>query len=749
MATPETVPAAPERPRPDVLAYPLPTTSRFLIFVAAMLAAGLFVGAWLHNQVRFHEWFGATVRCEQVAQQQTAGLPAGQAVLARVRVAARCRADADRRRAAFAFAGAGAAGAAGLAVLYVVPGLLERRRRLRPLVPALRPAGERVAALAAEAGLARPPTLVLGSAAQRDAFSYGTPGRYRVALPRAVAVRWRDEALFDPLVRHELAHVAHRDVALSWLARSVWYALAPLLAVPLVVGLVGSDHSILGDYLWRAAAFAVVVQLVSRALLRSREHDADLRAARAGGGPEAVAAVVARVRDPGGVPWHRRLLANHPPPARRLAVLRRPELAAGATFLDGLTAGFLAALAVPLLVRASIPFLMASNDTDLALAAAALLAGPLLGGSVGLGLWRAVLVGRVTGGPVRPAPVALGVAAGLVLGEVSSLASTGTESLGGVTHPPVLVVDALVGLGATALVAGLAELWADAAPAARTARGSWLLALALSSVVFAFALWVGGTLELALDQGGWLVARSWLVTVLGTGPAMAAVTVLAGSAAGALLAARPGAPTPAWLLERGERRPWPAAGRGGLAEAAVPAAVVGLVAAAAMVALRVAAGPALTDAAKEERFYTFVWVAAAGAAAVTLALALRRPGRGLGVAALAGPLACLVAVAGFVAMNTVLGGRLSAGFVVLVARPPLALGLVLVVLVASAGLLAWRPGAREASVWPAAAALGLVAVLAVVAGRGTLVGFGSIPEVPARSAAMWMPPLLIVCAPKM
>jgi hypothetical protein len=285
--------------------------------------------------------------------------------------------------------------------------------------------------LATEAGLARAPTLVLGAATQRDGFSYGTPGRYRIALPRAVAVRWRNTALFDPLVRHELAHVAHRDVALSWLARSVWYALAPLLALPVVVILLSRDRSILGDYLWRAVLFAVMVQLVSHALLRSREHDADLRAAQAGGGPEPVAALVAQVRDPGRSSWYRRLLANHPSPAGRLAVLERPELAAGVSFLDGLTAGFLAALAGPLIVQASVPLLMGSLRSDLALVAAVLVAGPLLGGSVGLGLWRAALVQRVAGGSVRPARVAFGVAAGLLLGQVASLAQTGVESSAG------------------------------------------------------------------------------------------------------------------------------------------------------------------------------------------------------------------------------------------------------------------------------------------------------------------------------
>src|SRR5213078_3074348 len=211
----------------------------------------------------------------------------------------------------------------------------------------------------------------------------------------------------------------------------------------------------------------------------------------------------------------------------RLAVLERPELAAGVTFLDGLTAGFLAALAGPLVVNASVPFLMGGLRSDLALVAAVLVTGPLLGGSIGLGLWRAALVQRVAGGSVRPAQVALGVAAGLVLGQVASLAQTGTGFLGGVTHPPTLALVALGGLGATMLAAGLGELCADAAPAARGARGSWLLALTVSSVLFATALWLAGSLELTLDQGNWLITRTWLVTVVGAWPVLAAVAVLA------------------------------------------------------------------------------------------------------------------------------------------------------------------------------------------------------------------------------
>src|SRR6266511_5364118 len=161
-------PAPPDRPRPNVLAYPSPTTSRYLIFLAALLSAGLFIGNWVHNQVLDREWCAAVVRCEQVARQQTGTQPSLEAAIARENAAARCRAAADRRRAAFAFGGAAAASAAGLVVLYLVPRVLERRRRLRPIPPGLEPAGERVAALAGEAGLASPPALMLGAARSEE-----------------------------------------------------------------------------------------------------------------------------------------------------------------------------------------------------------------------------------------------------------------------------------------------------------------------------------------------------------------------------------------------------------------------------------------------------------------------------------------------------------------------------------------------------------------------------------------------------
>jgi Zn-dependent protease with chaperone function len=698
--------------RPDVLAYPSPTASQFVIFIAAMLTAGAFVGSWVHNQVVGDEWQRTVTRCLTAARAEPPAATRQAALLERAAREGRCRAAAERRRAGYSFGGAAAAAGIGLGLMLAAPTVVRRRRRLRSLDPRLAPVATRLAELAGEAGVGRPPTLMIGPATLRDAFSYGVPGRYRIALPPAVAVRWRDPGLFDPVVRHELAHVRHRDVPLAWLARSVWYALAPLLLLPVVGAVVSGDASLLPHYLWRAAVLAVTVQLVSTALLRARELDADLRAARVAGDEQSVARVVARARDAGGQAWHRRVLARHPSIARRLAVLERPERATGVGFLDGFTPAFLAGLSVPLVVGALTTLLTGTGRVDLAIVIAACVAGPLLAGSVGLGLARTALVGRVVGQPMRPARAALGVAAGLVAGQSLSLAQTAAglgEGLGPVWW---LIATALLGLGAVALSAGLAELWADSAPAHRRARSSWLSLLIVESLLFAAVLWMATTLE-SSARAGWDVTRQWLVFGAASTLVIVAAAVIALAAAWALAASRRQALTPSWLLERGTPEPWPTALSRGLRHALANGLAAGAIAAGGLVAVRVLAGPADAEDERFARYALLVWAGAGAAAAAAVALLLRHRHRGGGAALLAAPVACVVTTCGWLAMNTVLGGALTPGFVSDVARPPLALAFLMVACIAPMGLVVTR-----ARLWPPRAAP--VAVVASVLVTGTL-----------------------------
>lgn len=672
-----------EDTRPDVLAYPSPTTSRFLVFLATLIAAGAFIGNWVHTEVRGDAWLAELAACASVAP------PGGtlDAVLEQTAAQDRCSASAERERALFSVAGAGFAAAGGVLLLFLAPGLLERRRRLRELTPALAQVAGRAGEIAQEVGVRRAPTLMIGPTTLRDAFTYGTPRHYRVALPPAAAVRWRDQRLFDPVMRHELAHLRHHDVPLAWLARSVWWVLAPLLLLPVVVGVAEGDLSLLPGYAWRAVVLAALVQVVSSALLRSREHDADLRAAQAD--PDAIAAVVRGARDPGGrAPW-RRVLARHPSPGARLAVLERPERHARVTFLDGAVTGLLAGLVIPLVVATVTPLLSGTDKVDLAWVAAALVSGPLIAGSVGLGLCRGALVNRLRGATPPAAPVAAGLAAGLVLGHAASLAQSGagSASLG---PPGWLPAVAVLGAGATVVCAGLAELLADAAPRFRRPGAAAALAVLATAAVFTPVMWLSTLLETPLELG-WDGVNAWLVTSLQETWVLACFALAAAAAMLGLWCARRERRAPAWLIERGDPPAWPATAPRGLREALLTGLITGLVAAAALALYRAGAGRAESDAVAEQRLYLFFWAGGCAGGVAALWLIALRPTRGAGAAVLGALVASLATIAGWLVLNTALGGDLTLDFVNGIAKTPLALGFVAVVVVALAGLVPAAP----------------------------------------------------------
>src|SRR5262245_21243518 len=356
--------------------------------------------------------------------------------------------------------------------------------------------------------------------------------------------------------------------------------------------------------------------------------------------------------------------------------------------------------------------------------------------------WRATVAGRIAGISARVGPVALGVAAGLVLGQLASLAGTGLGATGGLDHPAWLLVSAALGAGAAALSAGLAEPWADAVP--RLHRRMAMAAMAvIDGLSLASALWIGSTRQFALDAGGPTLARAWLVTLLPSASLIVAtVAVLALAAVWALWARTAGAAAPAWVTEGGNRPAWPSAGL--RARHWVPAALAtGIAAEGSLATFRFIAGPPASLAIQAERYYLYVWVTAAAGAVCALTLGWLNRARGVGVACLAAPLATLTAVAGWLAVNTALGAQLSVRFVVTVAQTPLALGLLFGLAAALAGLIpaAARPQKRIAPgrirlaqvlLLPAGCAVAVSAL--IITGRGAIAG-PSATLVPGSSAA--------------
>ena len=724
--------------RPDVLAYPSPATARYLVLVGALLSSGLFVGNWFYTQVHGDEWARVLLSCT--------GLGPGDAtaaeLLADQAAASACQADVERTRSLYAIGGAVVALVVAVSLVYLAPIVVRRRRRLRPLGPALGGTSERFAALASEAGVTARVTPLIGPSTLRDAFSFGAPGRYAVALPPALAVRWRDTGLFDPLVRHELAHARHRDIALAWLTRSVWYAVVPLLLAPVAQAVVSGDFSILPSYLWRAALLAGSFALLSAALLRAREHAADLRASRWQGDVDVMARVVGAARAVPGTGW-RGLVARHPTPGERVDVLRGPHRVARLHLWDGLTGAFLAGFAGPLIVSALSPGLAASGRSMQSYVVAAVVLGPLVGSSVGLAVWRAAFVARLRGETADVLRVAAGAGLGLSVGLGVSLATAGLPGLSGIGDPRGLVLPGIACAGATVLSSGLAHLLADLAPRFGGAGSARVVTLAVNSLLFSAVFWAGYVLQAMVEIGGWATGRIVLMDLLTTWQVLAVELGLAAVAATAL-ALRSPARTRAWQLEGADAEPWVAVPRPGLAATVGLGVAGGVAATLVIVTWRLVTGPSPTDAATWDRFEGFQWAIAVSAAVVGAVLMVRDPHRGGGSAMLAVPVAAVTGVVGYLALNTALGGDLATSFVWLVLRPSLVLACYVMWAFAPVAYAIGRwldvpqAGRRGAAVAVTATlVLGAAGAVAAVAGRSYLVGYNPFasPDVVAGDLA--------------
>ncbi len=408
-----------------------------VVVAVALVVSALFVGTALHNALLGQAWDAAVLGCLGPGDL----LPTAEQLS--------CQAPAERRRAGVALLAAAVAVVLAAVVVAFAPAVVRRRWRLVPADPRFARAVQAVADLAAATGVRAPGVLIVPGTAG-EPFCVGRPGDYRIALPRKLALLG-NPALFDALVGHEVAHLAHRDVALSWLARSLWYVLGPLLAVPVLVALVQGGPALALDILWRGAVLVGVVLLVVRGLMRAREYDADLRAARTPGVGHVLDVELSR-RPAGRTGW-RTALAWHPGASRRRAVLADPTAAATLTWLDGLTLGFLVALALPIVSGIASAWFLAVPVAGLAALVGALVLGPLFGATVGVGLWRHALAARGSGRRPGTGPVALGVLAGGLLGQLASLAGVGLGA------PQLLLLVPVALAGTTVLVGGLGELW--------------------------------------------------------------------------------------------------------------------------------------------------------------------------------------------------------------------------------------------------------------------------------------------------
>ncbi|HWO64737.1 MAG TPA: M48 family metalloprotease, partial [Umezawaea sp.] len=399
------------------------TRARYALLIGVPVVAAIFAGNQLYFQLD-DGWLTAAQAC----QARTEGTqPLGRAF-------ALCLAPAERLRVGWSVG-------AGLVTVLVGAGLLRLLpARMYRRLGRVRSAGERRQLVAAEAvrsmgGRAVP--LVEFASAAREAFTVRVRGRTRIVLPNGVLALPAAEA--NALLRHECAHVVAGDVGRVWLTRGVWWATPAILALPPVVdlalGLLSEDDGVARhlwtsfhrDYAVRSVLLMALVWLVSRGVLRSREHEADLLSTRRVEDRAALAALLGRGRD-AAVSRVRELTALHPSFARRLAVLDDRGRGGHARGVEGFAFGALAGNVLlvgsyylrPLFQGIEDPVLSAA----LADAAVASLPGVLLGYAWGATVWQAA--GVDDGRPWRSRLVdALGLPLGALLGLALALTGDG------------------------------------------------------------------------------------------------------------------------------------------------------------------------------------------------------------------------------------------------------------------------------------------------------------------------------------
>jgi Zn-dependent protease with chaperone function len=698
-----------QRGRPDLTTLPKPTTGRVVVLLTALLAIGVTVGNLAHSTIFGDEWVAVLSRCSQEAAEDVPSVD----MFATNEVMQGCLIPAERVRAGFMAGGALAVVIGSVGFVYVAPVLVRRRRGLREAGPKLAPVVAKVGELATAHGGRVVPRIALGASQQRDAFCFGPPGRPVLVLPPALAVRYRDAELFDPVVRHELAHVQHRDVPLAWLARGFLLVAGLIALVPVLTAAVTGDRSVLPDFLWRVAILVGAGWLVARSVLRIREHDADLAADTFGGGS------LARLLDGGlmldtPTGW-RRWGAHHPSAQERVRVLREPEQVALVAFAGGLWPGFFAAVAVPSVVAMTSVMLTGTGRSLQAYGLAAAVGGLVLAGSVGVDIYRSATV-EAAGGRrriLRDTSVTAGVGIGVLTGQLITPASAWTGfalglPLWAVPIPAVLVA------GATAMLCG----------AARSLAGRRLhptLLVLPAAALFGVSLWSGLTLQLPANVG---MEYLQLTLLYGQG--------LLPSTAAALLVVMAGVAV---------------RGRAALRDLRV-GALAGATAGGLLVTVRLLSAPAETDAEKVAVYLLTLETAvfAALAAAVVLSFVSGTRGALSGLVAL--PAAVATTLVAFLLLNAARGGTTDLAFVDSLLRPALFIGFLAVVTAGLVGLVPRRGRGEGSRSVLATVPVALVAVASTaLAGpfllldSGTFISFMSTvdpldvaPEDPDRSA---------------
>jgi Zn-dependent protease with chaperone function len=405
-----------------------------------------------------------------------------------------------------------------LVATWLAPRWLELRRGWRRVPPDRGAAAlARFDDLVVEARLRTKPVLVWNPTQEHDrALAYGRPGAYRVALsPTMLSAARRRPTVFDAVVRHELAHLRHGDVALAYFVIILWYVFLALLIGSFLLLELTFGAYLTPDLLVRGAILALTVYWVRANVLRRRERYADLRAADTLGHRAALTSTLA-LRPAVTARRRRFRFALHPAAEERVAALADPRQLGRVDPVEMFAVGLTATWGTQMLWE----FIRATGVRWFAMEAAALILLSAVGAYVGATLVRWTGCSAIS----RSGGLA-GGAAGLFLGlSVGATLSVGRSGLQ--TH----WTSQVGGEALTAAVLAGYYLWSadlsgqlnTSLAEARSRRRSTAATILASAVVFGLAaasmsrvsiFLIGGQTQ-ALDRSYIFTMGRGLTTVL-------------------------------------------------------------------------------------------------------------------------------------------------------------------------------------------------------------------------------------------
>ncbi|MBM7773240.1 Zn-dependent protease with chaperone function [Actinokineospora baliensis] len=199
-----------------------------------------------------------------------------------------------------------------------------RRGRLVPLreVPALWERLEpTLTELTRKAGLSTLPEFRLDARSTRaGGLAFGTHRRPIVALDVGlVLLHDRDRPAFEAVVLHELAHLRHRDVPITYGTIAVWRAVLLVAVLPFIVNLLAGVTltAATWPYLVWFPVLIALAYVARLSVLRAREHHADVLVAQWTGSTDPFQ-TLPELSSP--------RFGNHPSRAARAAVTANPAL---------------------------------------------------------------------------------------------------------------------------------------------------------------------------------------------------------------------------------------------------------------------------------------------------------------------------------------------------------------------------------------------------------------------------------------